>query len=52
MSEEPTLSDELSRMKAEPLLDVEKTLVAGSLILGVVLLVVLAWLSSWFGRGA
>jgi hypothetical protein len=46
-----SLSDELSRIKAGPLLDVGKTLVAGSLIFGVVLLVVLGWLSSWFGRG-
>jgi hypothetical protein len=52
MPEEPTLSDELSRMEEEPLLDVEKRLVAGSLILGVALLVVLAWLSRWLGSGA
>ena len=51
MSEQPTLSDELSRMEEEPLLDVEKKLVAGSLILGVALLVILGWMSHWLGRG-
>jgi hypothetical protein len=52
MPEQPELSRELSRMEAEPLLDVEKRLVAGSLILGVLLLVVLGWLASWIGPGA
>jgi len=51
MPDEPDLSRELSRMKAEPLLDIEKKLVAGSLILGVLLLVILGWLASWIGRG-
>ena len=49
MPQPPTLSDELSKMSREPLLPVEKKLVAGSLILGVVLLALLAWLSSWLG---
>jgi hypothetical protein len=51
MPDKPDLSRELSRMEAEPLLDIEKQLVAGSLILGVLLLVILGWLASWIGRG-
>ncbi len=51
MPEDPTLSDELKTMRAEPLLAVEKQLIGFSLLLGVVLLAVLAWLSSWL-RGA
>ncbi len=43
--EEPRLAEEISRMEREPLLPVEKKLIATSLVLGVVLLVVLAWLS-------
>lgn len=52
MAEQPKLADELSRMEEEPLLDVEKKLVAYSLALGVALLVVLAWLSAWLRPGA
>ena len=44
---EPNPSDELSRMPYEPLLPVEKKLIAGSLILGVVLLVLLIWLTRY-----
>jgi hypothetical protein len=47
MSEQPTLSEELGRMGREPLLDIEKKLVVCSLVLGVVLLALLAWLSHW-----
>jgi hypothetical protein len=47
MADQPRLSDELATMKAEPLLEAEKKLVAYSLVLGVVLLAVLAWLSGW-----
>jgi hypothetical protein len=43
--EKPSLVDELARMQTEPLLPVEKKLVLYSIVLGVVLLVVLAWLS-------
>ena len=39
------ISEELQRMKAEPLLPIEKKLVAWSLILGVALLGVLLWLN-------
>lgn len=47
MADDPKLVDELARMQDEPLLDVEKKLVAWSLVLGVVLLVVLGALSFW-----
>jgi hypothetical protein len=43
--DEPKLSDELKRMATEPLLPVEKKLVAWSLALGVVLLGALLWLN-------
>ncbi len=37
------LREELRGMQQEPLLPVEKKLIAGSLILGVILLVLLVW---------
>jgi hypothetical protein len=40
---EPNLREELSRNEAEPLLPIEKKLIAWSLILGVVLLAILVW---------
>ena len=43
--EQPKLSDELKKMAVEPLLPIEKKLVAWSLILGVVLLGVLLWVN-------
>ena len=47
--DEPEISEELRRMEYEPLLPVEKRLVAWSLILGVVLLAVLVGLGQiWF----
>ena len=46
MPDEPKLSDELKKMEYEPLLPVEKKLIAGSLILGIVLLGLLIWLSN------
>ena len=51
MPEEPRLSDELKQMKAEPLLPVEKKLIAGSLILGFLLLGLLVWISHRFFPG-
>jgi hypothetical protein len=51
MPEKPKLADELKRMKAEPLLPVEKKLIAGSLIVGVVLLGILVWISRRFFPG-
>ncbi len=41
----PKLADELEKMQEEPLLPIEKKLVAWSLILGVVLLGALVWLN-------
>ena len=46
--EKPKLVEELAKMQEEPLLPVEKKLIGYSLILGVVLLVVLAWVSKTF----
>jgi hypothetical protein len=48
MSDQPKIADELKEMEYEPLLPVEKKLIAGSLILGVVLLGVLMWISRVF----
>ena len=44
-SPEPTAADEMAHMPYEPLLPVEKKLIAGSLILGIVLLFLLVWLT-------
>lgn len=46
--EQPNLSDELKKMEAEPLLPVEKKLVAWSIGTGVVLLGVLVLFSRYF----
>ena len=43
--EETKLSEELKKMEREPLLDVEKRLVAWSLGIGIVLLGLLVWIS-------
>jgi hypothetical protein len=43
--DQPKISEELQKMAAEPLLPIEKKLVAWSLILGVVLLGVLLWIN-------
>ena len=51
MPEDPKLADEIKRMEAEPLLPVEKRLIAGSLILGVLLLAILVWVSRRFFPG-
>lgn len=45
---EPRLAEELAQVPDEPLLPVEKRLIAGSLILGVVLLGLLVWISYTF----
>jgi hypothetical protein len=42
-NDKPRIGEELSKMHAEPLLPIEKKLIAWSLILGIVLLVVLIW---------
>ena len=49
--DEPKLVDELKKMEYEPLLPIEKKLIAGSLILGVVLLGLLMWVSRVFFPG-
>ena len=51
MSDEPKIRDELRRMPVEPLLPIEKKLIAGSLILGVSLLAILVWISAHFFPG-
>ena len=43
--DQPKLSEELKQMAVEPLLPIEKKLVAWSLILGVTLLAVMVWLN-------
>lgn len=49
--EPPKIADELKKMEHEPLLPIEKKLVAYSLILGVVLLVALVWVNkALFGQ--
>ncbi len=42
------LSEELKKMEYEPLLPIENKLIAGSLILGLILIVILVWVSSTF----
>ena len=51
MANEPKIIDELKKMEHEPLLPVEKKLIVGSLVLGVVLLGVLVWISRVFFPG-
>jgi hypothetical protein len=51
MPDEPKISEELKKMEHEPLLPVEKRLIAGSLVLGIVLLGLLIWLSNKFFPG-
>ncbi|HEV3255745.1 MAG TPA: hypothetical protein VG013_02580 [Gemmataceae bacterium] len=45
---EPEIERELEAIPDEPLLPVEKKLIVGSLVLGIVLLGLLAWVSSAF----
>lgn len=47
VTDERTAS-ELEHQKAEPLLPAEKKLIAGSLILGLILLFILLWISGRF----
>lgn len=51
MANEPKIIDELDKMEYEPLLPVEKKLIVGSLVLGVVLLGILMWVSRVFFPG-
>jgi len=55
MPEEPKIGEELRKIEREPLLPVEIRLIVWSLVIGVVLLVILVWLSGRFfppGGGA
>jgi hypothetical protein len=45
---QPSLAEELAAIPYEPLLPVEKWLIASSLILGVTLLGILVWASATF----
>lgn len=47
-SEEPKLADELRKMEYEPLLAIEKKLIAWSIGIGLVALGALVWLSELF----
>ncbi len=51
MPGDPKFSEALKKMEHEPLLPVEKKLIAGSLLLGIVLLGLLIWLSNKFFPG-
>lgn len=44
----PKLADELRKMQYEPLLPIEKKLIAWSLGLGLLLIVLLVWISTTF----
>lgn len=46
--EQPRLMEEMEKMEFEPLLPVEKKLIAWSIVLGIVLLGVLTWVSYTF----
>ncbi len=46
--EEPKLAEELEKMEYEPLLPVEKKLIGWSILLGLLLVVVLVWISRSF----
>jgi hypothetical protein len=48
MDEQPKLAEEIKKMEKEPLLPVEKKLIAWSLGLGVVLLGLLIWINYTF----
>jgi hypothetical protein len=49
--EQPKIADELKKMEYEPLLPVEKQLIAWSIGLGLVLLGLLVWVSYRFFPG-
>ncbi len=51
MSDRPRIIDELKKMECEPLLPIEKKLIVGSLVLGVLLLGLLMWVSRVFFPG-
>jgi len=46
--QEPKLAEEIKKMEYEPLLPIEKKLIVGSIVLGIVLIGILVWVSSAF----
>lgn len=48
MEDETKIADEMKKMEYEPLLPIEKKLLVWSISLGVVLLVLLIWISNTF----
>ena len=48
MEKESKIADELKKMEYEPLSAIEKKLIAWSIGLGIILLVILVWVSSTF----
>ena len=46
--DEPKISEEMDKMAYEPLLPVEKKLVFWSIAIGVILIIVLVWVSHTF----
>ncbi len=51
MADRPKFADEYKKMRSEPLLPIEKKLIAWSLGLGVALLGILIWISRRFFPG-
>ena len=47
---QPKLAEELQKMQYEPLLPIEKKLVSWSIVLGLALIAVLAWVSRFMFR--
>jgi hypothetical protein len=50
LTDEPNLAEELQKMPYEPLLPIEKKLIAWSIILGLFMLGVLIWVDQAFFR--
>ena len=48
MKQQPKFAEEIKSMEYEPLLPVEKRLIAWSLALGLILIVLLVWVSHTF----
>ncbi len=49
--DQPKIADELKKLAYEPLLPIEKKLIAWSIGLGIALLAILVWVSYAFFRG-
>lgn len=45
---EPKIADEIEKMEYEPLLPIEKKLITYSIIIGLVLIMILVWVSHTF----